>query len=404
LSFSSWSHRYDELWELLIPSAEIWQRSILKTYQPGTTWVAPEWVEGLSDSSTSEWLWRFDRDEITDGTEGPLRTFLNAWHKLPSLARSTDETQLQRIEQLNEKKQHELRRILGFLLPHLHAHPVPEAVDLGGGVGHLARHLLSYSDLSITSLDQNTKLQAAGQDIYAKGWPQRINERLRFLSVHFGSQPDASVDRLLHACSLSLGLHTCGPLALHHLQRSLVCQHILNVGCCYDKLDPIQDTKRSQHAQQRGGPSWTTAALFLATRGRHRKSWQEFQLQQRVNNYRSALHLWLIESGRESGFVTLGNAPKQLYVASFPQYAQQVLGQELPAPELQAYWQSPRVQKEVHTIWLLHLVRERFSRPLELALLIDRALWMEEEGRHTSLVELFDRELSPRNIAIYSQA
>ena len=61
------------------------------------------------------------------------------------------------------------------------------------------------------------------------------------------------------------------------------------------------------------------------------------------------------------------------------------------------------VQAEVFAIFAAHLIRNAFARPLEILLILDRALWLREKGFETQIQAIFDRRLSPRNLSLIAR-
>ena len=51
----------------------------------------------------------------------------------------------------------------------------------------------------------------------------------------------------------------------------------------------------------------------------------------------------------------------------------------------------------------MELVRHLFRRPLELWLVLDRALFLQEQGYRVELREFCPRHLTPRNILIHAE-
>ena len=51
----------------------------------------------------------------------------------------------------------------------------------------------------------------------------------------------------------------------------------------------------------------------------------------------------------------------------------------------------------------MELVRHLFRRPLELWLVLDRALFLQEQGYRVELSEFCPRHLTPRNILIHAE-
>jgi hypothetical protein len=67
---------------------------------------------------------------------------------------------------------------------------------------------------------------------------------------------------------------------------------------------------------------------------------------------------------------------------------------------LNNFFQDPTRTRLIRRMILAGILRGIYGRPLELYLLIDRALYLEENGYTAKLVPYFDEELSPRNIGI----
>jgi len=49
---------------------------------------------------------------------------------------------------------------------------------------------------------------------------------------------------------------------------------------------------------------------------------------------------------------------------------------------------------------LANLIRWQLGRILETYLILDRALWLEESGVECEVAQIFDEQISPRNLAI----
>ncbi|RYZ89140.1 MAG: hypothetical protein EOP04_07595 [Proteobacteria bacterium] len=191
------------------------------------------------------------------------------------------------------------------------------------------------------------------------------------------------------------------------MKKSLKSSLIVNFGCCYDKMDLSTDLNKSALGREMG-LTWSKPALFLATRGRKGMTSEEFALLKRVNDYRFAIDLFFRETYPELGFVIAGDAPKALYTECFSQYALNrfdKLGMpgKHSANDFQDFYDKLEIQQEIRALFAAHMIQNIFARPLELAILIDRALWLEEQGFAVKALEVFDRDASPRNIAIIAR-
>lgn len=412
----TWARSLHQIHALLAPFEASWNRSLLRSWTgpEDASFVPAAWIEFLATQEL-ELLHRFDDEETPSGWRSACPDLFALSEALQETASGFSRVEnhqaaLVRSAGLGLKKQHELGRLLNFLRQELAIQTGPSParlIDLGGGLGHLARHLIEATGLPVHSIDQQAELQENGRAL-AAAWPAAVSAQLHFhcCAIGAGSQPE--LDGLFTEESWSIGLHTCGALAWHQLEKSSACSGLVNVGCCYDRLCPEQDFPRSQAARALG-VSLSTPAFFLATRGRKGKSLEAFRFQERVQSYRFALHLFLAEHGLTPGFISVGNAPKLSYQKGFGAYARERcerVGLPLPPTfseaELDLYFAAPATQKTVKVLFLSDLVRARWGRPLESLILLDRASWLSERGWSTALVELFDRAQSPRNVGLYA--
>jgi hypothetical protein len=305
---------------------------------------------------------------------------------------------------MTPKKQHEIGALLPFLKQQKKSLGIERAVDIGGGVGHLARTLVTTLDLPMVSIDRDAALQNEGRSLLHKLKLKDIP--LEFVAGTMEPGPQEELDPHFEGACLSLGLHTCGPLAWTHLKKSQASRAVLNFGCCYDRMDVARDCQQSAWARQHPLPL-TSFALFLATRGR-RRSLQELAMQEKVNTYRLALHLFLQEEGLVDGFLAVGDAARATYNLGFTAYAAdrfRFLGFDFSSHQMraEAFILRPDVQRSMREFFVINVVRNVFARPLEVILLLDRVLWMEEQGHAAELHQFFDHSISPRNLGLFAE-
>jgi len=70
------------------------------------------------------------------------------------------------------------------------------------------------------------------------------------------------------------------------------------------------------------------------------------------------------------------------------------------AEELNLFFEISKTKKRVHELYCATELRFQFGRAIELQILLGRAIKLEEHGFKTKLLEIFDPQVSPRNIAI----
>ncbi|WP_218109833.1 methyltransferase [Oligoflexus tunisiensis] len=403
--------RYEQLVSLLKPFAPCWTQSVLHYWPACRDALPDDWWQPLLD-------WPLDAMhqlddvlagamEIPEGLDMPpgLRRFWEAVRPLVQFPRSPSAIPLSETQTLRmtAKKQHEIAAILPFLVERNEALGVKRAVDLGGGVGHLARTLATELRLPLVSIDRNADLQNMGRALLQK--LRMTDVPLEFVNGEMQSARQDALDPYFEGDCLSVGLHTCGPLAWAHLKKSQRSRAVLNFGCCYDRMDVTRDCQQSAWARQHPLP-WTSFALFLATRGR-RRSLEELAMQERVNTWRLALHLFLQEEGLAAGFLAVGDAPRAIYAQSFADYAADrfrflQLDFAARAGKADGYIMRSDVARSMREFFVINVVRNVFARPLEVLLLLDRALWMEEQGHRVELRQFFDHSVSPRNLGLFA--
>lgn len=396
---------YSRLCQGLLPWTRIWQHSILQRWPASRADFPEEWLLSLRDWD-DEAQRQLDDEELPPTLPSSLREAIAPLQALCDLPMATAEMPIDPLlaQGLSRKKQHEIQRLLPFLEKEVNDRALKRSVDIGGGMGHLARICAQELGLNVHTIDQDAKLQESGQAL-----TQRIRrfprERLHFVNGFFSAEPDSRLDPLFQQDELlTIGLHTCGPLALHHFRKSRSASGTMNFGCCYDRLDPGTEVNLSRIAKDQALP-WTRHALFLATRGRKGKTVERFSLMKQVNHYRFAAHLFLQKVFPDEPFLILGDAPKELYRKPFAQYLRNRLtfierSCSASDQDIEAFFQASR--SEIQDIFSAHLIRSLFARPLELALLADRRLWLEEQGRAVTMLQFFDRSLSPRNIGLFT--
>ncbi len=284
-------------------------------------------------------------------------------------------------------------------------------VDVGGGVGHLARvaahHCSSPGQLKAVCMDADEQLLNSGRKRLPT-YPGHEANPVEFVQARFPTE-DRLLGQYIDADTLVVGLHTCGPLAVELLRTCsrLGAGAALNFGCCYHKIEDAQALNLSHIAQEKP-LGLSPYALTLATRAHHYFDFKDFQFNHRVKTYRYGIHLLLYELGQKE-FVAVGEAQNPgLYQRPFGEYAAMKLreldlwpGRELPDERAcQDFFEGAKIQAEIDRLFRMNMVRWRFGPLIERAMLLDRALFMQEQGWQVQLRTFFDTQLSPRNIGL----
>lgn len=321
--------------------------------------------------------------------------------KLPSWA----------FKKVRYKKQHEISALAQVLDEVREKIGPSKLVDIGGGQGHFARVMAHYFNWETTSIDREQKFIELGIKRLKKYPPPHNAAKVYLKKLDFQGVdgPDQScVEALFQNDSFSLGLHTCGSLAVKHLQTHLSYQTkgLLNFGCCYGKIQKESDLNLSQAAFE-SPIKWTVPALNLAARAHAQLSYPDFCMQERVKSYRYALGIFLKKSFPDDDLSSVGNAPTRNYLGSFTEYARVKLmdlnktWSSSLEKELGDFYYSYQTREKLEQLFCADIVRWSFGRLLELAILLDRALYVSQDNHQkVQLLQFFDESISPRNIGL----
>ncbi|AZE81729.1 SAM-dependent methyltransferase [Pseudomonas orientalis] len=266
-------------------------------------------------------------------------------------------------------------------------------LDWCAGKGHLGRRLLQPGQ-QLTCLEYDPALIASG----------------KALSDHHGLSAthrlqDVMADVTINSEHTPVALHACGDLHVRMLQLASAagCKQLALAPCCYNRIN-------ADHYQA------------LSATGRA-----------------SGLQLSVDDLGLPlSETVTAGNRVRQQRDTSmarrlgFDRLQRQLRGCDdyLPTPSLPAKWLNKSFAEYCRKLaslkglstgeqhWLaleahgwrrlaevrnLELVRGLFRRPLELWLVLDRALFLMEQGYNVELGSFCEPTLTPRNLMVLAQ-
>ncbi len=303
------------------------------------------------------------------------------------------------------KKQHEIRRLAPHVHDLYHTLGVREVVDVGGGIGLFAQTMNNNYQLPVTSVDMNAEFQRTGRLRHAKNArdPKNI---VRYLNMKVEDGGD--FEKLLGENVLPVGLHTCGPLAVDIIRAGAHAKvpGLVNFGCCYQTLDTRSDFQNISTFAQHNAPLWLNQfALTLSCRAHRKMDEKTYDLKLKVKLYRYAVHILLTDHYGLANVLSLGNSPHSLYERPFSSYAlEQLRRLSVKAShtelELDNFFAQENVQRTIHRMIAAGLIRNALGRVLELYLLLDRAIYLEENGYDVSVAEFFDEHVSPRNIGI----
>ena len=405
--------RFLQIKDFLKPYQRIWQNEIMLMYPDPFEGYPLEWIEELRQYQDKTDVIKLEKKEVNGLVKSPeLKSFYE------DIARLTQLPGAPKYPAMPEdrftwlfiipKKQHEIKK----LAPHIHhlyqKNNIHDVIDVGGGIGLLAQTLSNYYQLNVTSIDMNSVFQKTGIERNVKNAKSQEN-KVKYKNLNVSSDSDFS--QLLKNKVMSVGLHTCGKLALDLIRLSSAekVPVIVNFGCCYHTLDKSWDLQNISEFVQKNDPLWMNKfALTLSCRAHRKMDEKDYDLKLKVKLFRYAIHILLFDHYELKGLVSLGNSSPKLYDESFGVYVLEQLRRigitsKHTIQELNAFFENPDLQILIERMLAAGLIRNALGRPLELYLLLDRAIYLEEQGYTVDLQEFFDEELSPRNLGLTAE-
>lgn len=280
----------------------------------------------------------------------------------------------------------------------LHFRQTPQHwLDWCAGKGHLGR-LLAHQGQPLTCLELDPQLVLAGQ---------HLSQRLALPVMHYQQDVLADdADRHLQPEHTPIALHACGDLHVRLLQVAsrVGCAQLAVAPCCYNRIAARHYQPLSNAAQQSTLQlSKDDLALPLSetvTAGARVRRQRDQSMA-----WRLAFDLLQREVRGLNHYLPTPSLPSAWLTKPFATYCQDLASQQgLPAlptqdwPQLEAHgWQRLAAVRN------LELVRGLFRRPLELWLVLDRALYLEQQGYAVTLGTFCAAQLTPRNLLLLAE-
>ncbi|HEY4104366.1 MAG TPA: methyltransferase [Polyangiaceae bacterium] len=322
-----------------------------------------------------------------------LATRVRESTRLPALEVNAAQRSRDDYRGVSARKRDQLDQLLGAIAPL--AARATRIVDVGAGSGHFTRLAAAEFERATLGLERNPERVASAQ--------RRVDARPNPLRAEF-AVIDAGRDPLtLGAGDLAIGLHACGELGDTLVQAVIDSGAALAlVSCCLQKIGsperaPLSSTGLALPRAALGLSNLTSQAVGVEVGLRH-------TLHARQARY--ALRRLLVERGLEipPGAEMRGiNRRRALSgLADIAQRACVLRG--LAAPTIAEISRHERAaQHDFARQRRLSLPRNMLARTLELAVVFDRALALREAGRAVRVVTLFERAVSPRNVALFAE-
>lgn len=266
----------------------------------------------------------------------------------------------------------------------------PAFVEWCAGKGHLGRSLHRRTGRPICSVERDPALCEAGA-LLAGDQPQR------FVAADVLHDP---LDALPEEAAI-VGLHACGRLGDAALRRARARQAPVALApCCYHNSEALTFTPLSEagraldlglHRDDLRLPS--TEEVVASARVR--------RLRRAELRYRKALDLLLRRHSGVDRYTPVGHLPPSALTGSFADFLAAVrLRRPVPDEGPDAAALLAEAEVWVRQSRALGLFAAPFRRPLELWLVLDKALFLAEAGYAVTLGRFCHRIDSPRDLLL----
>jgi hypothetical protein len=394
----------------------LWSCEVMNEFPQSIEDYQTKWLEELGQCTDDE-LFDFDCKRNVDKlSQSTLEEFLKPVRELCQLEEfSPDPVSLPlaplenwAYQGVKKKKRHEIDRMAPAIKSTFQHLQCKRVVDIGGGVGHLARILAHYYQMPTTSIDQNLDFQNIGKHRLQKFRKLPGASEVTFINATLDLEDKTQIlaQEINHEAFL-LGLHTCGALAntLIRSAEKFKSSALFNFGCCYYRMNPETDLWQSDFYKNGLFPKLNLYGLTLATRSHAEDDRSTFDTKIRVKMYRNALHLFLLEKYNNKHETDVGECPIQVYWQPFSQYVSMKLKElniehQFSQLDFEEFYSRSDIQQTLRKMVLCNLIRWQLGRALEIYILLDRALFLEEHQYQVSVKTYFKESLSPRNIGI----
>jgi hypothetical protein len=266
-------------------------------------------------------------------------------------------------------------------------------LDWCAGKGHLGRRLLQPGQ-RLTCLEYDPALIASGQT----------------LSDHHGLPAahclqDVMADVAIDPEHTPVALHACGDLHVRLLQLASAagCQQLALAPCCYNRIN----AEHYQALSAAGRASLLTLSIDdlglplseTVTAGKRVRQQRDTSMARRLGFNRLQRQLRGCND-----YLPTPSLPTSWLDKSFADYCRELANlknlstgeQDWPALEAHGWQRLAEVRN-------LELVRGLFRRPLEMWLVLDRALFLSEKGYNVEVGTFCEPTLTPRNLMVLAQ-
>lgn len=270
-------------------------------------------------------------------------------------------------------------------------------LDWCAGKGHLGRHL-ARDGAALTCLEWDKALVEDGA---------RLSTRHAITANH--QCQDVLADdaaQHLQASHTPVALHACGDLHVRLLQLAVdkQCRQLAVAPCCYnrtrqDHYQPLSRLAQASSLQLSRDDLGLPLSETVTAGARDKRNRDQSMA------WRLGFDVLQRRLRQQDDYLPSPSLPSAWLKKSFEGYCRDLAElKQLPAPGPEAWDDLERKGwQRLAEVRNLELLRGLFRRPLELWLLLDRALLLEEHGYRVRLGSFCPSELTPRNVLLLAE-
>ncbi|PJH88937.1 MULTISPECIES: methyltransferase [Pseudomonas] len=270
-------------------------------------------------------------------------------------------------------------------------------LDWCAGKGHLGRRLL-HGEQQLTCLEYDPALVASGQ---------QLSLRHRLPATHL--QQDvlaADATQALHPGHTPVALHACGDLHVRLMQLASAagCAQLAIAPCCYNRINTERYQALSDAAKgsvlQLSLDDLSLPLTETVTAGARVRRQRDQSMARRLGFDLLQRHI------REcDDYLPTPSLPSTWLEKSFAQYCIDLAALKDLSTVGTPDWLALEAagHQRLAEVRNLELLRGLFRRPLELWLVLDRALFLSQKGYEVRLGTFCETPLTPRNLMLLAE-
>tara|TARA_R110002020_G_scaffold406379_2_gene616573 strand:- start:39940 stop:41163 length:1224 start_codon:yes stop_codon:yes gene_type:complete len=270
--------------------------------------------------------------------------------------------------------------------------------DWCAGKGHLGRLLAWQGGLPLTCLERDPELNQQG-----RGLSQSLQIHARHIDCDVLTRQAWQQLRADHSL---VALHACGQLHMTLLEQAVTagCRQIALSPCCYNRIEGVTYRPLSQAARQ-SGLQLSRDDLGIPLQSTHTAGLRTRRLRDRSMAWRLTFDLWQREVRGENSYLPTPSRPESAVQGGIAEFCNDLARHHGLPRASSAQWAAlePQGWRRLAEVRNLELVTGLFRRPLEVWLLLDRAMYLQESGYDVQLGLFAPAHLTPRNFLLIAE-